>query len=188
MSSPFLGQIEVFGFGFAPKNWVQCRGQILPIQQYQALFALLGTTYGGNGMNTFGLPDLQGRVPVGVGKDPGGTQWIGGQKGGTETVVLQPTQISAHTHQVKAAGSTDVSKNINLPNNTVGLGQATGTDNNNNPMTVNAFVSGSVTSNYVGLHASAIGTGGSSQPHENRMPSLVMNFCISLAGVFPSRN
>jgi microcystin-dependent protein len=186
--TPFLGQIEVFGFNFAPKNWVQCRGQILPIQQYQALFALLGTTYGGNGVTTFGLPDLQGRVPLGVGTDPVRVPWALGQKGGTEAVVLQATQIAAHTHQVRAAGATDVSSNTAVPSNTVGLGQTTGTDNNGKTMMVNAFVSGSVTSNYVPLHASAISTGGSSQPHENRMPSLVLNFCISLAGVFPSRN
>ncbi|HEY4167068.1 MAG TPA: tail fiber protein [Reyranella sp.] len=188
MSNPYLGQIEVFGFGFAPKNWVQCRGQILPIQQYQALFALLGTTYGGNGVTTFALPDLQGRVPVGVGRDPAGVQWTWGQKGGTESIVLQPSQIAAHTHQVKAAGNTDVSKNTNAPSNTVGLGQSTGTDGSSKTMPMYAFASGSVTSNYVALHASAVSTAGSSQPHENRMPSLVMNFCISLAGVFPSRN
>lgn len=188
MSNPFLGQIEVFGFGFAPKNWVQCRGQILPIQQYQALFALLGTTYGGNGVNTFALPDLQGRVPLGVGNDSTGGQWTSGQKGGSESIVLQTSQMPAHTHQVRAAGNTDVSGNTNIPSNTVGLGQTTGEDSGQKTMTVYAFASGSVSSNYVALNASAISTGGSSQPHENRMPSLVMNFCISLAGVFPSRN
>ncbi|MFI5032103.1 MAG: phage tail protein [Reyranellales bacterium] len=186
--NPFLGQIEVFGFGFAPKSWVPCRGQLLPIQQYTALFALLGTTYGGNGVTTFALPDLQGRVPLGAGNDPVLGQWTLGQKAGTESTALQPAQIAAHTHTVRAAGNTDVTKNTAVPSNTVGLGQATGTDNSGKTMTVNAFVSGSVTSNYVALLASAVSTTGGSQPHENRMPSLVLNFCISTAGVFPSRN
>ena len=100
--TPFLGQIEIFGFDFAPKNWVQCRGQLLSIQQNQALFALLGTYYGGNGTTTFGLPDLHGRVPVGVGQDQRGGQWTIGQIGGSESIALTTAQIPAHTHQVKA--------------------------------------------------------------------------------------
>lgn len=188
MSSPFLGQIEVFGFGFAPKNWVQCRGQLLPIQQYQALFALLGTTFGGNGVNNFALPNLQSRVPVGAGKDQSGVAWVQGQIGGSESIALTAGQIPAHTHTVKASGNTDVTNNAFLPNNSVGLGQSTGMGTDGKPMAVNAFAPVGSATDFVALHASAINAGGAAQPHENRMPSLVMNFCISLAGVFPSRN
>ena len=186
--TPFLGQIEIFGFDFAPKNWVQCKGQLLPIQQYQALFALLGTYYGGNGTSNFGLPDLQGRVPVGVGQDQHGGQWTVGQIGGSESIALTTAQIPAHTHQVKASSSTNVSGNAFIPSNNVGLGQTTALDSAPKTISAPAYASGSVTSNYVPLGGSAISTAGSSQPHENRMPSLVLNVCISLAGVFPSRN
>ena len=188
MTTPFLGQIEVFGFAFAPRTWVQCRGQTLPINQYTALFALLGTTYGGNGVTTFGLPDLQGRVPLGAGTDPLGVQWVLGQKAGTESITLQSSQMAAHTHSVRAAGNTDVSSNSDSPSNAVVLGQATGLDTAGGTVAVSAYVSGTVTSTYVPLHPSAISNTGNTQPHENRMPSLAMNFCISLAGIFPSRN
>ncbi len=134
------------------------------------------------------MPDLQGRVPLGAGTDPVGVQWALGQKGGSESISLTPSQVPAHTHQIKAAGNTDVSSNSDSPSNTVGLGQATGVDGGQQTMPVNAFVSGGVSSNYVPLHASALSTYGGGQLHENRMPSLVMNFCISLGGVFPSRN
>ena len=188
MSSPFLGQIEIFGFNFPPKNWVQCRGQILPIQQYQALFSLLGTTYGGNGVSTFGLPDLQGRAPVGAGTDRVGAQWVLGQKSGSESITLTTASMPAHTHTVKAAGKTDVTSNTDVPNNTVGLGQATGLDVNGGTMKVLAFVAVTSASDFVALHPSAISSNGGGQAHENRMPSLVLNPCISIAGVFPSRN
>ena len=188
MSSPFLGQIEIFGFPFAPKGWVQCRGQLLSIQQNTALFALLGTYYGGNGVTTFGLPDLQGRVPLGVGQDQQGTQWTVGQIGGSESVTLTSGQIPAHNHQIKASTNTNVSGNNYTPSNSLGLGQTTALDNTPQTISAPAYASGSVTSNYVPLGGSAISTAGGSQPHENRMPSLVVNVCISLGGTFPSRN
>jgi microcystin-dependent protein len=188
MASPFLGQIEIFGFPFAPKTWVQCRGQLLPIQQYQALFALLGTSYGGNGVSTFGLPDLQGRVPLGVGQDPSRGQWTVGQIGGSESVALTTAQIPAHNHQIMAASNATITSNANIPSNNVGLGQTTAVNASGTTLSAPAYASGSVTSNYVPLGGSAISTGGASQPHENRMPSLVVNACISLAGIFPSRN
>jgi microcystin-dependent protein len=189
MASPFLGQIEIFGFNYAPKNWVQCRGQLLSIQQHQALFALLGTSYGGNGVSTFGLPDLQGRVPVGVGQDQQGVQWTVGQIGGSESIALTLGQIAAHDHQVKASTNTNVSGNNYIPSSSLGLGQTTALDNAPKTISAPAYaVASAVTSNYVPLGGSAISTNGSSQPHENRMPSLVLNACISLAGVFPSRN
>jgi microcystin-dependent protein len=188
MSDTFLGQIEIFGFGFPPKTWAQCKGQLLPINQYQALFALLGTYYGGNGTTNFALPDLQGRVPVGFGTDQRGGQWVIGQKGGTEAIALTPNQIPAHTHLVMAAGATDVTNNKDAPNNTLGLGQSTGSDASGNTMVVNAFVAVASSTDYVTLRPTALSNGGSSTPHENRMPSIAMNVCISLAGVFPSRN
>lgn len=105
MADPFLGQIEIFGFNFPPKRWVACNGQLLSIQQNQALFSLLGTTFGGNGVTTFALPDLRGRVPVGVGKDFQQVAWTRGQVGGTETVTLTSDQIPAHTHLVWASSA-----------------------------------------------------------------------------------
>jgi microcystin-dependent protein len=188
MSSPFVGQIEIFGFPFAPKGWVQCRGQLLSIQQNQALFSLLGTSYGGNGVSTFGLPDLQGRVPIGVGQDQQGGQWTIGQIGGSESVTLTSGQLAAHNHQVKASTNTNVSGNNYIPSNSLGLGQTTALNTGGTTISAPAYASGSVTSNYVPLGGSAISTAGSSQPHENRMPSLVVNVCISLFGTFPSRN
>jgi len=185
----FLGQIEIFGFSFPPRNWVQCNGQMLSIQQHQALFALLGTTYGGNGVNTFGLPDLRGRVPVGYGRDRLQVQWNLGQKGGEESITLTTSQIPAHDHTLKASSAAAGTSNTAFPGPTVGLGQTSGSDDQGVDMKVNLYVlPDSTKPQPAKLHSSAIGQGGSSQPHENRMPLIALNVCISIAGNFPSRN
>jgi microcystin-dependent protein len=186
MANPFLGQIEIFGFSFPPKNWVQCNGQILPINQNQALFALLGTTYGGNGTTTFALPDLRGRVPVGVGKDLIGNQWTVGQVGGQERVKLTSFQIPAHTHTLMASSAAPDTTNTAAPSSTVGLGQTKG-DNKGTAITVPAYVAATAAPAAT-LHASAVSSQAAGQPHENRMPLLALNICICLAGIFPSRN
>ena len=140
MSEPFLGQIEVFGFNFPPRRWAQCFGQLMAINQNQALFALLGTTFGGNGTTTFGLPDMRSRIPLGMGTDRGGTAWVWGQKGGTESITLTSAQMAAHTHTVMASSNTTTTGNTQIPNNTVGLGQTSGQTAGGDPLTVNAYV------------------------------------------------
>jgi microcystin-dependent protein len=185
MSEPFQGQIEIFGFNFAPKNWAQCNGQILSINQNQALFSLLGTTYGGNGATTFALPDLRSRVPLGSGKDRQQTNWAQGQKGGAEGIKLTSFQIPAHVHQLKAASGAEVATNTNLPDPTVGLGQTSGTTSGGTTLNVLAYVPDAAPGATLGDTALSPATGG--QPHENRMPLLVLNICICLLGLYPSR-
>lgn len=166
MSTPYIGQIMMFSFDFPPRTWAQCNGQLLPINQNQALFSILGTTYGGNGQTTFGLPNLQGRTPLHWGQGPGLSPRALGEVGGTETVTLAATQIAAHTHAVTA-------------NNTAPtLGTPAG----------NSWAAGSYSSSgNTPMNGADIGNAGGSQPHENRSPFLVVNFCIALQGIFPSR-
>lgn len=170
MASPFIGQIQPFGFNFPPRGWATCDGQLLPISQNTALFALLGTTYGGDGRTTFALPDLRGRVPIHMGNGPGLSSYTIGQKSGVETVTLTVPQLPSHNH-THACSSDD--PNAGSPVNNVPAAVA-------NPIystTQNALMSPSV-----------IGNAGGSQPHENRQPYLTINFCICLQGIFPSRN
>jgi microcystin-dependent protein len=167
MSNPFLAEIRVMSFNFAPKGWAQCNGQILPINQNQPLFALLGTTYGGNGQTTFGLPDLRGRVPVYVGQ--GITL---GQRAGEENHTLITGEMPAHTHFVDASNT---AANQNNPVNHV-FAQASFPFYN--------AAGGNLTT----LNPLTITNTGGSQPHTNIQPYLVLNFCIALVGIFPSRN
>jgi microcystin-dependent protein len=172
MSEPFLGEIRQFAMGYAPQGWAPCNGQILPIAQNQALFALLGTVYGGNGQTTFALPDLRGRVGVGAGMDPGLPPVSQGQVGGEETHTLTINELPAHTHMVIA--STKPADAVS-PNNAVWA-----TTSSPNPYGPAASLTA--------MSASAIGQAGSSQPHTNLQPFVVVNFCIALQGIFPSRN
>lgn len=175
MATPFLGEIRAFSFAFAPTGWALCNGQIMQISQNQALFALLGTTYGGNGTQTFALPNLQGRVALHFGG--GFTQ---GQIAGEEVVVLTTAQLPAHTHSVNAAAN-GTANATNVPGPTVVLGSGS-TSQPGNPAV-------SIYSNSASNVALApLAATGSNQGHENRMPSLVMNYCIALTGIFPSRN
>ncbi|MDT5296006.1 MAG: hypothetical protein QOJ76_2886 [Acidobacteriota bacterium] len=168
MSEPFLSEIKIVSFNFAPKGWALCNGQLLPINQNQALFSLLGTTYGGNGQTTFGLPNLQGNVPIHVGN--GHTL---GEVAGSTSVTLNIQQLPTHVHFVQGSSTDGNNKNVtgNVLARQVGTpyAQAPG----NAPV---AFPSG-VVSNI-----------GGSQPHNNMMPYLVLNFIIALQGIFPSRN
>jgi microcystin-dependent protein len=172
MGTPFLSEIKIFSFNFAPKGWAQCNGQFLPINQNQALFSLLGTTYGGNGQTTFALPDLRGRVSFHMGS--GFTQ---GQAGGEEFHTLTQSEMPAHTHSLTGnnavvGGSTNAT-----------LGPPGGSFWANNGKTV--FSTGAANSAMSGATVTNVG---GSQPHENRSPFLVLNFCIALLGAFPSRN
>jgi len=172
---PFLGEIRAFSFAFAPKGWALCNGQVMPINQNQALFALLGTTYGGNGVQNFALPNLQGRVAISAGG--GFTQ---GQLGGEEAVILTTAQLPPHTHTVTAAANGSANA-TNIPGPTVIPGSGS-TSQSGNPA---VSIYGNGASN---VAMAPLGVSGSGQAHENRMPSLVMNYCIALTGIFPSRN
>jgi microcystin-dependent protein len=182
MSTPFMGQIEMFSFGFAPKGWTQCNGQLLPINQNQALFSLLGTMYGGNGQTNFALPDLRGRVPISFGSS--NTQ---GSVGGQEFHTINISEMAAHPHTMRADGNTAAASNVNTPgaSNTTVLGNAGGQQNPGGAFTVGLYSNQNPTQV---LAPGVVSNTGGSQPHENRMPFLVINFCIALQGLFPSQN
>jgi microcystin-dependent protein len=165
MATPFMGQISIFAFNFAPKGWAMCNGQLLPINQNQALFSILGTTYGGNGQTNFALPNMQGRTPIYQGQG-----FILGQPGGQENHTLIMSEMPQHTHNVSAGPAAAlVSGNGNLP----GAGTTT------------PFYAGSGNTT---MNPAVINNVGGSQPHPNLSPFLVLNICIALQGIFPSRN
>lgn len=169
MSQPFIGEIRLFGFDFPPKFWALCQGQLLAIQQNQALFSILGTTYGGNGVQTFALPDLRGRSPIHWGTGPGLPSVTLGEVAGTETQSLLTSQIPAHNHlAVATTGSPDAP-------NPSGNYWAGGNQ-------IYAAAADSA------MSPGALANAGGSQPHDNMQPSLAMNFSIALQGIFPSRN
>ena len=171
MADPFLGQIGLFSFPIAPKGWTFCQGQTLAINQNQALFSLLGTYYGGNGVTTFMLPNMQGRAAVSTGQGAGLSGYTLGENGGTAAHSLVATEMPSHTHG--AATASDTSQMT-----PVGHYWAPNTGGNN---TYSATPAGTMSVNAVGLS-------GQSQPHPNMQPYLALNFCIALIGVFPSRN
>lgn len=181
MSEPYTGQISAFGFGYAPKYWATCAGQTMPINQYQALFALLGTFFGGNGTTNFQLPDLRGRVPLGTGTYPAdGTSYNIGQVGGTESVSLILNNMPMHNHTM------NVNATLATTGTCTGGSLSQGfSGSSQNPTALPIYVADSNPS--ATLNPGSIGQVGG-QPHENRMPSLVINFCIALQGIFPSRN
>jgi microcystin-dependent protein len=170
MSTPFIGEIRIMSFNFAPTNWQMCNGQTIAITSYEAMFSLLGTTYGGNGTTTFGLPNMQGRVGLHM-----GTGYTLGQKGGEESHLLAQSELPAHTH---------------LPSADVQLGNA-------NTFNMNGAYPAYVTSlpmysagstNMVTMSSSMVTSYGSGGAHENRQPFLTLTYCIALQGLFPSRN
>jgi len=167
MSDPFIGEIKLWALNFAPKGWALCNGQLLPINQNQALFALIGTYYGGDGRVNFGLPNLQGRVPIHAGN--GHTL---GEVGGEASHTLVSTEMPGHSHQAKAAAAPG--------DNPSPQGRAWGTQT-----TAHAYASSGAAANMAGA---AVANTGGGQAHENRPPFLVLNFCISLLGIFPSRS
>ncbi len=175
MSDQYLGEIRAFSFDFAPKGWQLCSGQTLPINQYQALFSLVGTTYGGNGITTFQLPNLQGTLPLGQGA-PSDTL---GQQMGEESHTLAVSEIPMHTHPLNAY--TTPADVTNIPSGTVILASAS-TDQSGNPDVLAYDASPPNTP-----MAPLLPVGGG-QSHENRMPFLVMSYCIAMMGIFPSRN
>jgi microcystin-dependent protein len=166
---PFLGQIQLFGFGWAPKGWALCNGQLLSISANTALFSLLGTTYGGNGQTTFGLPDLRGRVPLGQGQGPGLSSYDLGEMAGVENVTLTAAEVGRHNHGVQGS-ATGASKS---PSGAV-------------PAYNDASPSyGAPDGTAMSANMTQPNNGG--QPHENRQPYLGACYCIAVEGIYPSR-
>lgn len=171
MADPFVAEIRIFPFNFAPRGWAWCDGQLLPISQNTALFSLLGTTYGGNGKSNFALPDLQGRAPMHPGQGPGLSLHDLGETGGSETVTLLESEIPAHSHSVNASQA-DSSSRIpvgDLPAAGIGIGMY------------------SAPASLIPMSPNAVAPVGGDQPHNNMMPYLTYYFNIALQGVFPPR-
>lgn len=172
MGTPFIGEIRPVGFNFPPVGWLLCNGQLLSISEYETLYVLLGTTYGGDGQNTFGLPNLQSRLPLHVGNDGSGNAYVLGQNSGQETVTLNVNQLGAHTHafQGSTSGATAaipatgsyLASNSNQPVYTTDTASLT-------PLANNAIAPG----------------GGNNLPHDNLMPYLCVNFIIAVQGIYP---
>jgi microcystin-dependent protein len=174
MADPFVAEIRIFPFNFAPKGWAFCNGQLLPLSQNTALFSLLGTTYGGDGKSNFALPNLQGSAPIHAGQGNGLSLYDLGQEGGTETVTLLQTELPIHPHGLMAT----------VENGTQGT--------LTNGITMASSVAGqlyqtNVNTNLVPMNVQALSIAGGSGPHNNMMPYLTLNFNIALQGVFPPR-
>jgi microcystin-dependent protein len=172
MSEPFIGEIRLFGFDYAPQGWLPCNGQLVAVGQYQALFALLGTRYGGNGSTNFGIPDFRGTVPIHFGQKPGHNMYTMGMSGGYEEVSLTPAQVPTHNHPLMGnsakAGSADP------------LGKTLA-----NADRTNIYLDGTPD---VEMHGESVGPNvGGGNPHYNMQPFLTVNFCIAFVGLYPPR-
>lgn len=172
MSEPFVGEIRIFAGNFAPLGWAFCDGQLLAISQNDALFSLVGTTYGGDGRNTFALPDLRGRVPIHMGSGPGLTPRNIGSRGGSEQVTLTANQLPSHGHPIASSGAST-------------SGTAVGNVFGNSSGVANVFAAGSGAATLAPEANVAVGGG---QPHNNLMPTQCVNFIIALFGIYPSRS
>lgn len=169
MSEPFLAEIKIVGFNFAPRGWALCDGQILPINQNQSLYSLLGTTYGGDGRTTFGLPEMRGRTPIHEGQDGVGSSHSLGQRSGEETHSLSIAETPQHKHSANVSNA-----NGDAP---IAIDNTLGEYNN----------MGNNGGNLINL-SNAINNAGGGQGHQNMQPYLALNYCIALQGLFPSRN
>ena len=176
MSSPFIGEIKMVGFTFAPRGWAFCSGNLLPIAQNTALFSILGTTYGGDGRTSFGLPDLRGRSPMHAGNGPGLSSRRLGERTGAETVTLNASQMAAHAHTWQVA---DELGDLTTPANNA-LAQS--------PTGRGAYLLYEAGVSTATMAPEVVADAGSGAAHSNMQPALVVNFVIALQGVFPSRN
>ena len=173
MADPFVAEIRIFPFSFAPKGWAFCDGQLLPLSQNTALFSLVGTTYGGDGKSTFALPDLRGRAPMHPGQGQGLSPRVLGETGGSETATLSESQMPAHSHSMMAQSA--------LATGRIPAGNSLARANKGQ-----AFAPASA--NVVAMASQVLASAGGQAPHNNMMPSLTMSFCIALQGVFPPRS
>lgn len=171
-TEPYVGQIMSFGGNFAPQGWALCDGSLLPISQYDALFSLIGATYGGDGQTTFALPDLRGRAALHQGQGPGLSSYSLGQNGGVEAVTLTVSQAPPHSHPVLGHSGAGDSPH---PAGAVWAGSS-----------VALYTAGAAANAAMG--ASSISPGGGNQPHNNMLPFLTLNFCIALEGIYPSQS
>ncbi|HEL3783952.1 TPA: phage tail protein [Stenotrophomonas maltophilia] len=176
MSDPFTGEIQMFGFNFAPNNWAMCQGQLIPIQQNTALFSLLGVTFGGNGTSNFQLPDFSGNAACGQGNGPGLTPRVMGEVFGSDTVTLLSTEMPAHSHGARI---------YNQPNKAHRSGVPATNDALITPEKA-SILTPTTTANSV-FPPNTVGMTGGTAPHPNQQPYLTVNFCICLFGVFPQR-
>lgn len=180
MSQPYLGEIRMFGGNFAPRNNAQCNGQLLAISQSTALFSLLGTSYGGNGVQTFALPDLRGRLPINQGNGPGLTPRVIGEQAGSETVTITQATTPTHNHVVNA--TTDIGNLTGPSDKAIPAEPTDGTTQGT------LYVAPPPATVLAAMNPLAVSLTGGSQPHQNMMPSLAITFIIALNGIFPSRN
>jgi microcystin-dependent protein len=190
MSNPYVGEIILVGFNFAPVGWAICNGQLLPISENETLFQLIGTTYGGDGETNFALPDLRGRIPIGPGTGPGSAQnYFLGESGGTETIIPTVAQLGAHTHAIDTSTFTAAASCKNGPGNErtpVGNVHAVEAAGVTMPYS-SAAPDGSMNVNPLAVSGLTVAPAGGTAAHDNMQPFLTMNFCISLSGVFPNQ-
>lgn len=182
MTTPFLSEIKIMSFGFAPKGWATCDGQLLPINQNQGLFSLLGTTYGGDGRVNFGLPNLQGRTPMHMGNNH-----TLGEVGGEQAHTLSISEIPSHTHTMSAAAQDAIdgaTGRLPTPAGTKALAQGHASQGTNPAVPVNIYGTGATGGT---MNSATIGSTGGSQAHLNMSPFLTLTFCIALQGIFPSQ-
>ncbi len=172
MSEPFVGEVRLFAGNFAPSGWAFCDGQLVPISENETLFNLIGTTYGGDGQNTFALPDLRGRVPVHQGSNGQSGSYVIGQQGGVETATLTAAQMPQHTHAMLA--STTAASSVHAAADVLG-----------SSATMNLYGAGAPN---MAMDPNAISQLGGGQPHENMPPYVALNYIVSFFGVFPSQN
>lgn len=176
MTAPFVGEIRLFGFSRVPTDWFACDGRLLPISDYQVLYTLIGTTYGGDGVQTFAVPDLRGRLPVHQGTGLGLPTVVIGQMGGTESVTLTTPQIPSHTHSFQATTNT---ANTFVPASSVQLGALTSDQMYANDVTgLSPYTQ----------NPAAVSLVGGNLPHDNLMPTLTVSYCISAFGIYPSQS
>ncbi|MEM7132583.1 MAG: tail fiber protein [Chloroflexota bacterium] len=172
MSEPFLGEIRMVGFSYAPRGWAFCDGQLLGIAQHESLYSLLGTTYGGDGRTTFAVPDLRGRTPIHKGSSPGGSRYHLGQKGGDETHTLTVDEMGPHRHTFRVSSNTFIARKA--------IGRVLAT--------TDGALAYRAQDDTATLNADSVAKTGGGRPHNNIQPCTALNFCIALMGIYPSRN